>query len=59
MLYHISYYTYTTPFMNKDTVVTEYFFILLDANMVPITYYLTKNTQKKKKKIPIQFLLPI
>ena len=26
--------------MNKGTVVTEYYFILLDTNMVPITYYL-------------------
>ena len=28
------------PFVNKGTVVTEYYFILLDTNMVPITYYL-------------------
>ena len=34
--------------MNKGTVVTEYYFILLDTNMVPITYYLTKNIPKKK-----------
>ena len=25
--------------MNKGTVVTEYYFILLDTNMVPIIYY--------------------
>ena len=31
--------------MNKGTVVTEYYFILLDTNMVPITYYLIKNKE--------------
>ena len=31
---HVDY-----PIMNKATVVTEYYFILLDTNMVPITYY--------------------
>ena len=46
----ISYFTLHVdcPIMNKGTVVAEYYFILLDTTMVPITYYKILNSFKLK-----------
>ena len=49
MSYFILHVDY--PIMYKGTVVTEYYFILLDTKMVPIAYYLIVSTSVYRQTV--------